>query len=194
MNLVHVLLLDLPLIGVFALYIGMLFLERLGTEYLIPQLELARFTEEKAERDLTYYHRICDHDDQTAFDTSEFVVTTETTADQAVDLMLRHGVAAIPDLITRETANELRDFILEENEISKDLIYVIENSNRWSFRMTVDQHPSVPKALKEVLSKPKLKEILEKIMGYDPAVIEFTAITSAYGAVGQYWHQDGTCG
>jgi len=189
--LARILLLDLPLILTFALYVASLGLERLGEEYFVPQIELQRFTPDKAEVDLTYYHRVCDESDQTATDTSEFVVGADTTTDEAVNLMLVHGVTAIPNLLSPETAHELREFILEENAVSKELIYVIENENRWSFPITIDQHPSIPKALKEVFNKQRLVDILEAVVGPNPAVIEFTAITSAYGAVGQHWHQDG---
>ena len=183
-TLIRTLFLDLPLIVVFALYMASIGLEQIGTDYLLPQLELQRFTPEKAESDLTYYHRVCDASDQTAHDTFELLVTPEMSTDEAVDVMLTHGAAALPNLLSPETAHELREFILEENKISRDLIYVIENANRWSFPMKVDHHPSVPKALREVLQKPQLVELLEAVVGPNPAVIEFTAITSAYGAVG----------
>jgi len=188
----RIIFLDLPLILSFGLYIATVALERIGTDFLIPQLELQRFTPEKAEIDLTYYHRICDASDLTANDTADFVFENDhmQTSD-AVNLMLTHGVAAFPNLLSAETAHQLREFILHENKVSKDLIYVIENQNRWSFPITVDQHPSVSTALEEILNKQHLVDALEAIVGKDPAVIEFTAITSAYGAVGQYWHQDG---
>jgi len=70
------------------------------------------------------------------------------------------------------------------------MIDVIEPENRWSFGMRVDQDPSVAKALKEVLSNDFLVEAIEKIAGPDPAVIEFTGITAAYGATTQRYHAD----
>jgi hypothetical protein len=191
-NLARILLLDVPLIVTFALYLATIGLDRLGKDYLLPQLELQRFTPEKAETQLTYYHRVCSASDQSAHDTADFLVQANMTTDNVVDLMLTHGVTVIPDLLSAETATELREFILAENAVSKDLVYVIENENRWSFPITVDQHPTVTAALEEILNQQRLVDILEAVVGKNPAIIEFTAITAAYGAVEQYWHQDGT--
>jgi hypothetical protein len=190
--LLHILLLDLPLIVAFGAYLALVGLERMATEYLIPQVELQVFTPEKAERGLTYYHRVCDASHQTAHDPTEFTIYPNMSTNEAVDVMLTHGVSVIPNLLTEKTATALRDFILAENAVAKDLLYVIENKNRWSFPIRVDQHPTVVAALEEMLNQERLVDILEAIAGKNPAVIEFTAITQAYGAKQQFWHQDGT--
>ena len=188
----RILILDLPVLVSFSLYVATIELEKIGSEFLIPQHELQRFTPEKAETDLTYYHRTCDASDLTANDTSDFVFDQDIMqTNDAVHLMSTQGAVVFPKLLRAETAHDLREFILQENKVSRDLIYVIENQNRWSFPITVDQHPSVSAALEEILNQQHLVDALEAIVGTDPAVIEFTAITSAYGAVGQFWHQDG---
>jgi hypothetical protein len=188
---VRILLLDLPLIILFAIHLAMVGLERLSQEYLVPQVELQVFTPEKAERGLTYYHRVCDASHQTAHDPTEFTIPPNMSTHEAVNLMLTHGVSVIPNLLSEKTAMALRDFILAENAVTKDLLYVIENKNRWSFPIRVDQHPTVVAALEEILNQERLVNILEAIAGKNPAVIEFTAITQAYGAKQQFWHQDG---
>lgn len=187
----RVIFLDLPLLLSFALYLATIGLERLGTEYLIPQIYLQRFTRAKAEAGITYYHRTCDAADQSAHDTSEFLVQPNMTTQDAVQLMITHGVTVIPNLLSEETATALRDFILAENEVSQSLLHVIANHNRWSFPIQVDQHPSVAAALEEILNQPRLVNILEAVIGKDPAVIEFTAITQTFGSGEQFWHQDG---
>jgi hypothetical protein len=188
---VHIVLLELPLIVMFAVYLATVGLERIGLEYLIPQVELQVFTAEKAERGLTYYHRVCDSSHQTAHDPTEFTIPPTMSTKEAVDVMLTHGVSVIPNLLSETTATALRDFILAENAVAKDLLYVIENKNRWSFPIRVNQHPTVVAALEEMLNQERLVDILEAIAGKNPAVIEFTAITQAYGAKQQFWHQDG---
>ena len=110
----------------------------------------------------------------TANDTEPLIITDDMDTDDAVEHMLTHGAQVYPNLLSPETAKEIRDFILAQNLKNEDMIDVIENTNRWSFFMRVDQHPSVAKALNEVLSKPKLVAAMEKIMGKNPAVIEFT--------------------
>jgi hypothetical protein len=105
--------------------------------------------------------------------------------------MLRHGTTLLPGLLRPETAEPLRNFILHENQINQELFYVIENKNRWSFPIRVDQDPAVTTALEELLRNEHLVTLLEALMGPDPAVIEFTAITAAEGATEQFWHQDG---
>ena len=88
-----------------------------------------------------------------------------------------------PDLLTADTAIKLRQFVLRRNAelTDKDAITVIENKQRWSFGIGANEDPSVAEALKEIATHPQLAPALEGIAGHDPAVIEMTAITSAYG-------------
>lgn len=191
----------LPL--VFALVLASRGLQEFSLTYLLPQLELMLFADdvEGANGGLTYYHRVCTEADQTTHAVDDLLVTIHenTTRDSNInkwtnglEIMQRHGAAVIPDLLSESTATQLREFILAENQVAEDLIYVIENKHRWSFPIQVDQHPTVTAALEEMLAKPYLVELLEDLCGTDPAVIEFTAITAAEGAAVQYWHQDGT--
>ena len=204
---------DIPFIIVFAIYLSIHHLHWLSYNYLVPLNTLQYF--DTHERDITYYHRICTVEDQTTNDTQDLFVdirssssssnssnysnndtrkNTKAKIDIAVHQMLRHGVTIIPNLISESTATKLRHYILEQNKISDHLIFVIENQFRWSFPIQVDQDPIIIQALQEILGpkhNPNLLPYLEAIMGTNPAVIEFTAITQAYGAKEQFWHQDG---
>ena len=194
---------DVPFAIIFAIYLSIVYLDWLSYNYLVPLNTLQYF--DTHERDITYYHRICTKDDQTTFDTEDLLVdissssndTTDihTKIDNAVQKMLRHGVTILPNLISESTAAELRDYILEQNKINDHLIFVLENQFRWSFPIQVDQDPIIAQALQEILVKnnPNLIAFLEAVMGTNPAIIEFTAITQAYGAKEQFWHQDGMC-
>jgi hypothetical protein len=175
------------------LYASMMGLEWFSTEYLLPQLRLQKFTlDHKAERDITYYHRMCFPSDQTTNDTKDLLIDYHTmTVTDVVDKMLLHGVTVLPHLLSTATAHTLRNFVLRENQNTQQLIHVIENKLRWSFPIRIDHDPIVAIALQEILNQPTLVAILEEIMGPDPAVIEFTAITQGYGAKEQFWHQDG---
>jgi hypothetical protein len=203
-SMLRIILMDIPLLLVLSLYVSILYLEWLSNNYLLPLNKLQIF--DNPERDITYYHRVCTSNDQTTNDTIDLLVditdtggTTATTTDTdkddiidiAVEKMLKHGVTIIPNLLSEQTANTLREYILEENKKDEHLIFVIENKFRWSFPIQVDQHPIINIALQEILYQPNLRQYIEAVMGYDPAVIEFTAITQAYGAKDQFWHQDG---
>jgi len=173
-TILRTLLLDIPLVLLFALYCSGKVFQKIRDEFLLPQVELQRWTEERAGKEITYYHRICEASDTTVNDTVPLIVTDDMDTDDTVEHMLTHGAQVYPNLLSPETAKEVRDFILAQNLKNEEMIDVIENKNRWSFYMRVDQHPSVPKALNEVLSKPQLVAALEKIAGKNPAVIEFT--------------------
>lgn len=185
--------LEIPLLVAFVLFVSVLAWERYGYQYLLPQMQLMHWSPNRAEKELTYYHRICHADDQSTDTATDLLVDYQSmTPKDTEDIMLRHGAAVFPHLLSDETANQLRSYILKENKRMKDMIYVIQNENRWSFFLRVDQDPIVTKALKELLndSNPLLRQTLERICGENPAVIEFTTITSAYGAKAQHWHQD----
>lgn len=172
----------------FALYITALGIHQFAHDYILPQLDLMIFDDNVEGRrgGLTYYHRICT--EPSTVHAADLLVTPSSNARAQ---MQRHGATLIPGLLTERTAQALREWILRQNEISEDLIYVIENTNRWSFPIRVDQDPTVATALAELLSHAHLVDLLEDLCGPDPAVIEFTAITAAEGAAVQYWHQDG---
>lgn len=183
---------ELPLLILFAGWVATHVLERFTYDYLLPLQDLQEFKDyTRRATELTYYHRVCDERDVSANDTAELIVNYDTmTPEDAMHHQLKHGVQVYPNLLSQETATQVRNWILAQNEKNEDMIPVIENQNRWSFGVRVDQHPSVEKALGEVLSNPFLVQAMEHIMGPDPAVIEFTGITSAYGAAIQRYHAD----
>jgi hypothetical protein len=175
----------------FAGYAATRVVDRAAHEYVLPLIRSQVFTPERRSQELTYFHRRCTADDLTTRRAEDLVIDYETmSVDDAVRHQMKHGASIFPDLLSAETADKVRNFILKQNAKNEDMIEVIENTNRWSFGMRVDQDPSVAAALQEVLSNSFLVQAIEKIMGPDPAVIEFTGITSAYGAKKQRWHAD----
>jgi hypothetical protein len=213
-SIVRIVCLDVPLFFVLILIAIISHTEWIGDNYLIPLIELQRF--DYPEQALTYYHRVCTEEDQTTYDTDDLLVdisydkktkdsvhnvTTDRIHQQnkinrAMETMLYHGVTILPNLISESTATALRDYIIQQNTniYRDDIIEVIENDFRYSFGIRVDEHPIIATALEEILLRrnPTLVSYLEAIMGPDPAVTEFTAISQEYGAVDQRWHHDGT--
>lgn len=181
---------DLVVLTPLAIFCALHVVDVVKDNYLMKQMELQLWNEDRQVMENTYYNRVCETKSLTAHDAPELIIDPEAGTQAAVEKMMIHGASVYPDLLKPETAKELRDYIVSENKRTDDLIMVIENKNRWSFPIQVDQNPSIPKALKEILSKDYLVDALEAIMGPNPAVIEFTGITSAYGAKIQRMHQD----
>jgi len=188
------LLLDLPIWTCFAALCLTWLAGHLRDKYWVPQLQLETWTEDTARWDdeYTYYGRRCTVQDQTAFsiDDPELLFQPDDTPEQAKNKMLKHGVTMYPNLLSDETAQEVRNFIVKQNRKKLDAIYVLENENRFSFGIQVDQDPAVAQALSEILHNQRLVAALEAIMGPDPAIIEFTGITATYGAQEQGMHAD----
>jgi len=106
----------------FGLLVSTYVAERLAVDYLLPQIQLQKFDWEsgRRENEVTYYHRKCTVDDLSARDTAELVVgpssTTTTTPREAARHMNVHGAQVHPNLLSEETAKEVRDFVLRQNE------------------------------------------------------------------------------
>mmetsp|Transcript_8393 Transcript_8393/g.20908 ORF Transcript_8393/g.20908 Transcript_8393/m.20908 type:complete len:877 (-) Transcript_8393:455-3085(-) len=181
---------DLPLAAMFLLWISTVLLLHLHDEYFDKQLQLMKFIEAGRDyRDTTYFHRVCTEQDITTTDVKDLIIPKSFSTQQCADHMLLHGASLYPNLLTQETASTLRQFIDEQNSVQQGW-FVINNENRYSWGIDINMHPALHTFWKELASNQQLVEALEKIVGPDPAVIEFTAITSSYGAEDQFDHSD----
>jgi hypothetical protein len=180
---------DIPLMLIFALYASSVILHTVTVDYYIPQINLMKWSRTRQVKELTYYHRQCRDEDVTTNATEDLVISPEMSSQECMDHMLTHGVSIYPNLLSPETAAAARAYILERNTLEENW-GVISNKQRWSFGIDVNSHPSIQKALKEIGSNKQLTEALRRIAGRNPAVIEFTGITAAYGAADQRWHKD----
>jgi hypothetical protein len=117
-SLVRVLLMDIPLLVLFTLYVGTIVVHQIHDDYLIKQLQLMRFIpDERDFDDTTYYHRICDASDVSATSVDELVLPVNATADDALVHMMTHGVTLYQNLLSPGTARALREFIERENKV-----------------------------------------------------------------------------
>jgi hypothetical protein len=117
-NLVRVLLLDIPLLVLFTLYVGTVVVHEIHDDYLFKQLQLMRFIpDDRDSVDTTYYHRICDSSDVSATSVDELVLPFNATAGDALEHMMTHGATMYPNLLSPETARALREFIDRENKV-----------------------------------------------------------------------------
>lgn len=142
--------------------------------------------------ELTYYDRWCDVSDITSFSMDDFIVSPDEGAEQSVDRMMLHGLSIFPDILTKNTTANLREFIMRRNKevTPAEAIPLDGEDNRWSYGIGGNEDPSVVAALREVATNRNLRPALEGLLGPDPAVVEITAITSAYGAEHQGMHSD----
>lgn len=178
------------LLVIFIAFAAAVCLHKINDDYLYPQLQLMKWIMAGRDFDeLTYYHRICDGSDVTATSVNDLIIPPNATTDEATRHMLKHGVSVYPNLLTPETASELREFIDKENKRQKGW-FVIENENRYSWGIDMNMHPAFQTYWKELASNEQFAKALQSTVGPDPAIIEFTAITSSYGAVDQHDHQD----
>ncbi|GAX24307.1 hypothetical protein FisN_4Lh421 [Fistulifera solaris] len=187
----RILFLDLPLLVLCMTYAFFMWGHHVYDEYLLPQLEAVVFTPERSEVEITYYKRPCTADDMTTKSGENLFLPLDATPEEAYQHQLRHGFTVFRSVLAEDTATELRNFITARNRnlTEEESIFVIENTNRFSFGLGTEE-PSVVKAMKEIGNHERLRPALEKIIGPNPALIEMTAITASYGAVAQYWHDD----
>jgi hypothetical protein len=189
-SMIRCILIDLPLLLLFLLWVSTIVLIHVHDEYFDRQLQLMTFIAASRDfTDTTYYHRRCDEDDITTTNVEDLIIPPDYTAQQCVDHMLLHGASLYPNLVSDQTAAELREFIDRENKVQEGW-FVIKNEHRYSWGIDVNMHPALHTFWKELASNTQLVQALEAIVGPDPAIIEFTAITSSYGAVDQHDHSD----
>ena len=184
------LLLDFPLMFLFGVYLSSELLLHCQTHYFFPQIKLMEWTEERKNSiELTYYERHCTTNDVSANQTEALLLPHDISPIDAAHHMIEHGVQIYPNILTASTANAVRTFILERNP-KEEGFFVIANKGRFSFGVDVHSDPSIVQALSEIANHASLVPALEQIIGPDPAIIEFTAITSVFGAEAQHFHQD----
>ena len=186
------LLCDIPMFCVFLAYFSLLLLSHVETNYLSEQLRAFHFSDQRRAEEITYYTRPCSGEDISARKGADLFLPAGATIDEAYHHQLRHGFTVFPNVLSPETATALRQHVAERNSFNSsdsESIFVIENDKRYSFGLETT-YPVVANAMTEIANHRLLRPALEKILGRNPALIEMTAITSSYGAVDQYWHDD----
>jgi len=188
---VRISLFDFPLTVLFSVVVAITILRAVHDKYLVKQLNMMLFqVTDRPFLEYTYYERECNLDEEiSATSREELILSKNSTAEECVAHQMKHGVSVYQDLLTPETMHELREFIIQENQV-REGFGVIENENRYSWGIDVNMHPAMKKYWKELGSNELLVRGIQAIVGPDPAIIEFTAITAAHGAKDQYDHQD----
>jgi hypothetical protein len=119
----------------------------------------------------------------------DILVTPGMSGKDAAHVGLKHGTVVIPSMLTKETANELRDVLLAMKSISSDVAGIDSPENRYRVQPSY-KIPVVEKALKEIATQATFKSMMEEIMGPKPSFTSLDAITATFGAMDQNWHWD----
>jgi hypothetical protein len=192
-NLLRCAFLDLPLATTCLFLVASYCAQHIFFTYYVPIMQSVEWTDERRSEEFTNYMRKCDGSDVSTLNVDDFIVDPKsTTPEDAVEMTNRHGMSIFPNLLTPETASAMREYVLRKNYalMEDEAIWLISNKNRWSFAIGADDDPSVPPVLQEIATSESFQKSIELLMGEDPAMVEFTAITSAYGAGDQHWHAD----
>ena len=191
LTLLRMLVLDASLLLVVGMFCFLVWVEHVHEHFLIPQIDAAKWTLDRATKEMTYYNRICSELDLSTTRKEDLFLSDAATPQDAYQHQLRHGFTVFPSVLSEETATNLRDYIVSKNSklSESESNFVIAKENRYSFNLGMEE-PSVSRAAMELTSNHLLKKSVEKIMGTNPALLEMTAITSSHNAKDQYWHSD----
>jgi len=187
--------LDFPLLLLFILMLGTVSINFMFDHYYTKIIESARWRDTAGrllDHEFTYYERHCDDSDISSSSARDFTLNERATVDDAVNTMMTHGVIKVPSILSDDVSSALRSFILKRNQelTSSERIPLDGPDNRWSFAIGMKDDDSVAAAVKQLSENYILRYTLEKLLGRNPAVVEITAITAAYGAESQGYHPD----
>ena len=133
---------------------------------------------------------LLDSCDPTTDEFEDLVLTPDMSIKHAAYIGNRHGAVIVPGILTKETSNELRDLVLGMNaKHSSGEADIASPANRYRVQPSY-KIPIVKKALKEVVTHPQFKLMMEEILGPNPSFTSLDAITATFGAKDQLWHWD----
>jgi hypothetical protein len=172
--------------------VGLHLLVQTHDRYIQPYLKnIVQWNPDRSEDERTYPVFLCDG--LTASDGAGITIPRNTSVDAALDHMLHHGGGLFPGLLEEQLLWDLRDYILWKNErlAVTENIPVISFEKRHSFAFDVQDVPLVVELLEQLSkSNPLLEQVLQGLLGPNPAMVELSQITVKEGAEDQYWHHD----
>jgi hypothetical protein len=182
----------LPLIMVALLACSLHILLLTHDTYIEPFMHSLRWTLERSENAHTYDYFTCHADDITAHEPSQLILDPRAPVAKPVDSMMHHGMGIFPNVLDATVADHLRQYVLWKNQHIgvMDNIPVIQTQNRYSLGLDVTDHGTVRTALTQLVSNALLTETLQELLGDNPAIAEFSTITSSVGAKAQHFHPD----
>ena len=140
---------DLPLATLFSALLLVYFAQHLYTEYYPRLLEQYERNDKDLLGQFTYYHRYCTSADITTHDASDLLIDKSAPIEEAVDKLMTHGGAVVPQVIRPETALRLREYVDQRNRAisDKDEFPMYPPENRLSYGFDATESPAVVDAL-----------------------------------------------
>lgn len=121
-------------------------------------------------------------------DIKDFTLNNATSIEEAGEIMDEHGVVVVPSILQKETAQGFRDYVMKANHILPQ-IQVHEPANRYHI-MPPHSEPIVQQVFNEVATHPKLRPLLDELLGSEATLVIFCVVTNTYGAIDQHFHKD----
>ena len=206
------LIVDIPLSLLFGAFGVTLCLQSIYKEYYVPLMDRSTRTDEDLYEEFTYYHRRCTARDITTTNLTQLFVDIpssdakrkkknnnnnhppmDTVVDTAQDLLMMHGLVLLPQILSSDTVQKLREYAVYRNRVipEHEEYPVSQGHNRISFGYDATEHPAIIQAVREVTHNVFLQQLLQQVLGdHDPASTEITTITQWHGAPPQAWHSD----
>lgn len=137
--------------------------------------------------------RVTDDDDECGPSTDnikDFTLDDATSTQEAGEMMGEHGVVVVPSILQKETAQAFRDYVMKANQ---DLpqIFVQEPENRYHISPPHTE-TVVQKVFNELAEHPKLRPLIDSLLGPESTLVIFSVVTNTYGAIDQNFHKDAT--
>ena len=103
-----------------------------------------------------------------------------------------HGAAIIPNVLSKQTADRLRETIQASyrNEQDRDDFFVLHKEDRRRRLLNVNENDVYADALEEIAEHATLRPIIDEIAGPDAALVGLFSITNLAGSRAQPWHSD----
>lgn len=142
-------------------------------------MKAVTWTDSRRRQEKKFYERPFTKKDLSAKKSSELFLPKNFKASEAYQHQQRHGFTVFPEILSDETATNLRNFVDSRNGNLTELetIYAIANEKIDTRSASVPMSPLSQKAMMEIGNNERFTESIEKIFGKDPALIEMTTIT-----------------
>jgi ectoine hydroxylase-related dioxygenase (phytanoyl-CoA dioxygenase family) len=125
----------------------------------------------------------------------DLLVARDQNVSETIDIVNKHGLVFIQDLLSQEQVKALRQYIMQENlNANREKYNVIETKHRHHITFALDEHPIITHSVHSILTSQPLRGVMEEMLGPDAALVELAAITSYPGAQAQRWHKDASEG
>jgi hypothetical protein len=113
---------------------------------------------------------------------------TPLNVGQAQQVVREHGAAIFQNVLTKEAAQQLRDYAMVANH-KLESSYIHAPAHRYHV-MPPNTEPSVQETLKQVATHPLVKPVLDSLLGPSSTLVSLSLVTREYGAQDQGWHAD----